>query len=101
MSQNETLSGQLIDEESFITMEELCRHCTVASEEIITLVLEGILDPHSTRLDTQSADQWHFHISSVRRVRTTIHLQRDLGVSLPGAALALELLDRITELQKP
>ena len=99
MSQSETLSGQLIDEESFITMEELCRHCTVASEEIITLVLEGILDPNSTHLDTQSAGQWHFHISSVRRVITTLHLQRDLGVNLSGAALALELLDQIAELQ--
>jgi chaperone modulatory protein CbpM len=46
------------------------------------------------------APKWHFHISSVRRVRTTVHLQRDLGVNLPGAALALELLDRIAELQK-
>jgi hypothetical protein len=29
-----------------------------------------------------------------------VHLQRDLGVNLPGAALALELLDRIAELKK-
>jgi len=27
-------------------------------------------------------------------------LQRDLGVNLAGAALALELLDRITELER-
>jgi chaperone modulatory protein CbpM len=35
-----------------------------------------------------------------RRVRTVVRLQRDLGVNLPGAALALELLDRIDELQR-
>jgi len=36
----------------------------------------------------------------LRRVKTAIHLQRDLGVNLAGAALALELLDRITELER-
>jgi chaperone modulatory protein CbpM len=36
----------------------------------------------------------------VRRVRTVVRLQRDLGVNLPGAALALELLERIEELQR-
>jgi len=35
----------------------------------------------------------------VKRVRTAVHLQRDLGVNLAGAALALELLDRIAELE--
>jgi hypothetical protein len=29
-----------------------------------------------------------------------VHLQRDLGVNLAGAALALELLDRIAELER-
>jgi chaperone modulatory protein CbpM len=33
-------------------------------------------------------------------VRTVRRLQRDLGVNLPGAALALELLDRIAELER-
>ena len=101
MTQKQILRGQLIDEETLITLEELCRHCTVETAEIITLVDEGILDPCGACQDVGSVSQWHFHISSVRRVRTTVHLQRDLGVNLPGAALALELLDRIAELQQP
>ena len=100
MSSKRTLQGQLIDEETLITLEELCRHCTVQTDEVITMVKEGILDPRDGPPDPDSALKWHFHISSVRRVRTTVHLQRDLGVNLPGAALALELLDRIAELQK-
>lgn len=100
MSSKLTLQGQLIDEETLITLEELCRHCTVQTDEVITMVKEGILDPRDGSPDPDSALKWHFHISSVRRVRTTVHLQRDLGVNLPGAALALELLDRIAELQK-
>jgi chaperone modulatory protein CbpM len=36
---------------------------------------------------------------SLRRVRITRNLQRDLGVNPPGAALALELLEEIEELR--
>ena len=99
MAEHETLRGQLIDDDTLITVNELCRHCTVRVEEVITLVGEGILDPTEGVVRAEQADGWQFHISSVRRVRTVVHLQRDLGVNLAGAALALELLDRIAELE--
>lgn len=100
MTNNETLHGQLVEEETIITLEELCRNCTLKTEEIIIMVEEGILDPQGARPEPAAAAKWQFHISSVKRVRVVVHLQRDLGVNLPGAALALELLDRITELKK-
>jgi chaperone modulatory protein CbpM len=100
MRNQNALRGQLVEEETLITLEELCRHCTVELEEIVTFVREGILDPADELLDWQQARHWQFHISSVWRVRTLVRLQRDLGVNLPGAALALELLDRIEELQR-
>lgn len=100
MSNPETLRGQLIEEETLITVEELCSHCTLAVEEVVVLVQEGILDPADDRARPERAHAWQFHISSVRRVRTAVHLQRDLGVNLAGAALALELLDRIAELER-
>ena len=99
MTTQSVLRGQLIEEETLITLDELCRHCWVESEEVITLVREGILDPADDATDWENTGRWQFHISSVRRVRTVVRLQRDLGVNLPGAALALELLDRIEELQ--
>ena len=99
MAEYETLRGQLIDDDTLITVNELCRHCTVRVEEVITLVGEGILDPTEGVVRAEQADGWQFHISSVRRVKTVVHLQRDLGVNLAGAALALELLDRIAELE--
>ena len=99
MTSNETLRGQLVEEETVITLEELCRNCTVKTEEIIVMVEEGILDPQGERLEPAAAE-WQVHISSVKRVRVAVHLQRDLGINLPGAALAMELLDRIAELQK-
>jgi chaperone modulatory protein CbpM len=100
MTELNSLRGQLIGEETFITLDELCRNCTVEVEEVITLVREGILDPAGDALDERGPGLWRFHISSVRRVRTVRRLQRDLGVNLSGAALALELLDRIAELER-
>jgi chaperone modulatory protein CbpM len=98
---NETpLRGQLIEEETVVTLEELCGACTVRSEEVVTLVREGVIDPVEGPLRVEEAPAWRFHITSVWRVRTAVRLQRDLGVNLAGAALALELLDRIAELER-
>lgn len=99
MAEYETLRGQLIGEDTLISVDELCRYCTVEVEELITFVQEGIVDPADEVIRPERAGSWEFHISSVRRIRTAVHLQRDLGVNLAGAALALELLDRIAELE--
>jgi chaperone modulatory protein CbpM len=99
MAEYETLRGQLIGDDTFISVDELCRHCTVEVEQVIIFVQEGIVDPADDVGRPERADGWQFHISCVRRIRTAVHLQRDLGVNLAGAALALELLDRIAELE--
>ena len=103
MTSKEILRGQVIEEETTVTMQELCFNCAVEAEEILLMVEEGILDPaageRSARTEPGTSGEWQFHISSVKRVRTVVHLQRDLGVNLAGAALALELLDQIFELK--
>lgn len=99
MAESGPLRGQIIEEETVITLDELCEHCTVQAEEVVTMVREGIIDPAGDG-EAEGAVRWRFHISTVRRVRTAVRLQRDLGVNLSGAALALELLDRIAELQR-
>lgn len=90
-----TLTGQLLEESDLVTLTDLCRSCTVETETITMLVAEGILDPKG-----RDVEHWQFSVESLRRVKTVIHLQRDLGVNLAGAALALDLLDRITELER-
>lgn len=88
------LSGPIFDDTTEITIVELCRVCTVDVTVVEELVGEGILEPSGGT----SGDR-RFPYSSVRRTRTVIHLQRDLGLNLAGAALALDLLDRIEELR--
>ena len=90
------LVGQVLDEGDLVTLADLCRSCTVETQTVTTLVAEGILDPMGG-----DVEHWRFTVGSLRRVKTVIHLQRDLGINLAGAALALDLLDRISELERP
>jgi len=87
------LSVELIDEYRTFTLAELCRCFAVEAEFVEALVEQGILEPAGRR-----GYHWCFPASSLRRTRITLHLQRDLGVNLAGAALALDLLERIEEL---
>jgi chaperone modulatory protein CbpM len=95
MTMHKTLTGQVLEDYDLISIGDLCRSCTVEIETVTLLVDEGILDPVGSDVET-----WQFTVTSLRRVKTAIHLQRDLGVNLAGAALALELLDRIAELER-
>jgi chaperone modulatory protein CbpM len=88
-----TPAVELIDEETTFTLAELCRCCDVEAELIEALVEHGILEPAG-----RQGRHWCFSAGSLRRTRITLHLQRDLGVNLAGAALALDLLERIDEL---
>jgi len=90
-----SLTGVIFDETTEITTTELCEVCSAEHALIEQLVEEGILDP----VGDQAGEQC-FHYTSVRRTRTVMRLQHDLGINLAGAALALELLDRIEMLRQ-
>ena len=89
-----TPSVEVIDEQTTFVMAELCRSCGVEAEFIEALVEHGILEPSGRR-----GRHWCFPASSLRRTRITLHLQQDLGINIAGAALALDLLERIDELE--
>lgn len=91
---SKALSGSIFDEMTEITVVELCRVCSVDVTVVDELVGEGILEPRGG-----ASDDRRFPYSSVRRTHTVVHLQRDLGLNLAGAALALDLLDRIEYLR--
>jgi chaperone modulatory protein CbpM len=88
------LSGILLDEHTELSLDDLCQICTSSSEFIIELVEEGVLEPAGYQ-----QTHWRFSASSLRRARTAVRLQRDLGVNLAGVALALDLLDEIDSLR--
>lgn len=93
--QNKTLSGELIGSETTLTIRELCRACSQRTEWILELVDEGVLEPQ-----TGSQQDMVFSAVELRRARTAMRLQRDLGVNLAGIALILDLLEEVDTLRK-
>lgn len=88
------LTGVVLDDSTLVSFAELCRSCGVAGEVVVEMVELGILDPAGGK-----PGDWCFAAASLQRAATAVRLQRDLGVNLAGAALALELLDRIDRLE--
>lgn len=88
------LTGEVLEEQVELSLEEMCRTCQLSAEQLLELVREGIIEPHGADVSV-----WYFHGTSVRRVRRAVHLRRDLGVNWAGAALALELLDELNLLR--
>jgi chaperone modulatory protein CbpM len=91
----DTVTGEVFDETTVITLSQLCEVCSVEHTLIEQLVEEGVLDPVSG-----ATNELRFRYTSVRITQTALRLQEDLGVNLAGVALALELLERIEELQR-
>jgi chaperone modulatory protein CbpM len=89
------LSGEVVDDTMEITIVDLCRSCAIDAGLVEAMIDEGILEPVGKR-----GGDWCFSYISVKRTRTVVRLQRDLGVNLAGAALALELLDRLERLRR-
>lgn len=99
MNTKQPLQGEIAGYDSPLTLEQLCRCCALPREEVLLLIEEGIIEPQ-VKAGEERTDHWQFHWKSLTRVRTTTRLQQDLGVNLPGAALALELLERIERLER-
>jgi chaperone modulatory protein CbpM len=95
IQQDETVVG-ILDEDVRLSLEELCRSCSLLPEQLLEIVDEGIIEPLDYQ---QTTTAWQFAGNSVTRVHTVIRLQQDLGVNLAGAALAVELLDEIKVLR--
>jgi hypothetical protein len=75
---------------SLLTAEELARRCGVPESFVARLVRHGILEPEAGR----------YRAEVTLRVQRVVRLRRDLGVNVPGAAVILDLLRRIEDLER-
>lgn len=88
---NDTLFTAIVIEEHMeLSLADISRGCAVHAECIIELVDEGVLEPAGADPRT-----WRFPARELRRAKVALRLQRDLGINLAGAALAIELLDEL------
>ena len=95
MTPTDPLKGVVLDESLTLTLHEVCEVCGVEESIVIEMVREGIAEP----IDA-TASKWQFTGVAAARIRTAHRLRRGLDVNLPGAALALELLEQIDELER-
>ena len=95
MANNEThiLSGQVVEEELVLTLEELSCACAEERGRIVELIEHGLLEARAHGGERFGGD-------ALRRARVAVRLQRDLGVNAAGAVLVIELLERIEALEQ-
>ena len=84
----------LLEEQTEIPLAEICRATAAQAEMIVELVEEGVLAPEG-----QAPEAWRFTGLHIQRAKVALRLQRDLGVNLAGAALALQLIDEMEQLR--
>jgi chaperone modulatory protein CbpM len=100
-SDEQFLSGDILDEGIEVSVTDLCRMFAVEEHHIIELVEEGVLGTHATvNVIEIDKTEWRFHGTEVRRARIALRLERDLGINVPGVALVLELLEELEQLRR-
>ena len=88
------LTGYLLNEKTSLTLEEFTRVCQAETTWVVELVDEAVLQPEGSE-----RENWRFRSASLRRALTVRRLQRDLGVNIAGAALAVELIEELESLR--
>jgi chaperone modulatory protein CbpM len=86
--------SQLLDDDSYLSLTELCRSCSMQSDTIEAWVFEGVLQPQGAQ-----PQEWRFNGTTLRRAKLAQQLSQDMEINTPGIALALDLLERIENLQ--
>jgi len=89
------VTGTVLDEDTSCTLAEVCGMCGVPADFILEMIDEGMLCPSGA-----SPREWRFSALEIKRIQTTLRLQRDLRVNLPGCALVVELLEELEELRR-
>lgn len=92
---DDPISAMLLDDSVEFSLEELCAVARVSEDFVVEIVAEGIVEPTGVE-----RAQWRFSGAAVTRVQRVIRLQQEFDVNLPGAALALELLEEVERLRR-
>ncbi|HEY9063361.1 MAG TPA: chaperone modulator CbpM [Burkholderiaceae bacterium] len=88
------IHGSIVDDDTEMTLVELCQACSVHEDDVRVWVSEGVLHPSA-----EPGEPMRFRGAALRRARVAVRLTRDLEVNTAGVALALELLDEIAALR--
>jgi len=89
------LSGQLIESDNLLTLEELSRAVHTDVETLTLMVEYELIHPKG-----QLPDTWVFDAVCLKRARKACRLQKDLELNFSGVGVILDLLDEVELLKK-
>lgn len=84
---------EVLEQNSYFTLEECMQTTQSPQSFIIDLIAEDIIHPK------HEGKNYLFTITHVQQIRRARSFSVDLGVNIEGIALALNLLDRIDQLE--
>lgn len=88
------ISGVIIEKTACLTLTEFCQATHIPAELILQMIEYQLIEPQG-----KTETEWRFDSVSIKRARTAASFYQDLEINLPGIALALELLEKIDDLQ--
>jgi chaperone modulatory protein CbpM len=88
------IASEVVEQGALFTFHELCVSCNVNADWVAGLVEQGAIE-----VVGPTRQEWRFTTLSLLRVAKAKRLERDLGLNLPGIALALDLLDQLDEMR--
>jgi chaperone modulatory protein CbpM len=89
-----SIVSEIVEDSAVCTLDELCLSCNVNPDWVAGLVEHGVIQAVG-----QTRSTWAFTTLSIVRVAKAKRLERDLGLNLPGVALALDLLGQLDEMR--
>lgn len=75
-------------------VEQVCMVVEISRHELIQVIELGIVEPPGN-----TPEEWVFDLGMLSVLRRAQRLHRQLEVSWPGIALAMQLLEKVEQLQ--
>jgi chaperone modulatory protein CbpM len=89
------ISGIVIEKSTSLTLDEFCHYTHTEREIVIEMVEHQLIEPEGDK-----PEEWRFDSFSLKRGRIAASFYHDLEINMPGIALALDLLEKIENLQQ-
>ena len=95
MTNKDVFTAVIVDEHTMYTLVEVCQLLNIPEQILDEMEAHGLFQ----RVISEEYAEHMIPGPAIQRIEVACRIQRDLGVNLPGAVLALELLDELDALR--